>query len=302
MASSEEKASKKGSAAVRPIVSVISGGIAGAVEAFATYPMELGKTRIQLRQKAGVKQPRNPFKVVSTIYRTEGLRALYAGCTPLVIGSVGKDAVRFLAFDSVKNAFKDPETGRLGPMRNLGAGMAAGVVASIVSVTPTERLKTALVDDARDAKRFKGAMDAIKTILKEDGLIGMYRGFAGTTLKQAVATACRMGSYNVLKDYETRHGYVQSTPVNFVNGAIAGIITTLVSQPADCIKTRSQSAHRTTTMEAVRSIIADDGILGFWKGTVMRLGRTVMAGGILFTTAEGVAKIIEPFFARMPLT
>lgn len=45
------------------------------------------------------------------------------------------------------------------------------------------------------------------------------------------------------------------------------------------MKTRSQSAKATTTMQAIRSVLVEDGIRGFWKGTVMRLSRTVFSGG-----------------------
>ena len=172
--------------------------------------------------------------------------------------------------------------------------MCAGIVASCTAVTPSERIKTALIDDARREKRFTGNLHAIRTIYAEDGLVGFYRGFAGTTMKQAGATAFRMGSYNILKDYQTKHHIQQNVFVNFANGAAAGIITTLATQPFDCIKTRSQSAKRTTTMEAVNSIWADGGITAFWRGTVMRLSRTILAGGILFTTAEAVSKVITP--------
>ena len=60
----------------------------------------------------------------------------------------------------------------------------------------------------------------------------------------------------------------------------AGTITTLATQPFDTIKTRSQSAKATTTMQAISGIIKDGGIRAFWRGTVMRLGRTVFSGGM----------------------
>lgn len=262
-----------------PIVSIISGGIAGGVEAAATYPFEFAKTRVQLRTEKGAIQPRNPFLVVLNVYKKEGYRALYKGCGALVVGSVGKDAVRFLSFDTVKNAFKDKETGALSPLRNMLAGMSAGVLASILAVTPTERVKTALIDDARHSKQYTSTIHCIKQILKEDGMIGLYRGFAGTTMKQASATSFRMGSYNIIKDFEEARQIPQNTATNFANGAVAGVITTLATQPFDCIKTRSQAAQVTTTMQAISSIWLDDGIRGFWRGTVMRLGRTVFAGG-----------------------
>lgn len=211
-------------------------------------------------------------------------------------GSIGKDGVRFLFFDQIKTSFADPETGTLSPLRNLLAGMTAGVVASITAVTPTERIKTALIDDARNEKRFRSGLHATATIWKEDGILGLYRGFAGTTLKQASATAFRMGTYNILKDFEKTKNIEQNTAVNFANGSVAGVVTTLSTQPFDVIKTRSQSAKGTTTAEAIKSVLLDYGVRGFWKGTTMRLGRTVFSGGILFTSYEAAVKIILPLY------
>ncbi|KAK5019719.1 hypothetical protein LTR16_000329 [Cryomyces antarcticus] len=224
---------------------------------------------------------------------------MYKGCSTLVIGSVGKDGIRFLGFDTIKNAFKDPETGTLSPIRNMLAGMGSGVAASIFAVTPTERIKTALIDDARHLKRFNSPMHAVRLIYAESGFLGLYRGFAGTTLKQAFATAFRMGTYNILKDYENTHQIPQTTATNFANGTVAGITTTYATQPFDCIKTRSQSAKGATTLEACRTILADDGVRGFWRGTTMRLGRTIFSGGILFTVYEQVAAILNPVVAKV---
>lgn len=278
-----------------PLVSFVSGGVAGAVEAGATYPFEFAKTRVQLRTEKGVPTPRNPFLVVNQVFREEGVRALYKGCTTLIVGSIGKDGVRFLSFDMIKNAFKDPETGTLTPMRNMLAGMSAGVVASITAVTPTERIKTALIDDARHARRFNSPFHAVRVIYQEHGIVrGLYRGLAGNTLKQASATAFRMGTYNILKDYENTHQIKQSTATNFANGAVAGTVTTYATMPFDTIKTRSQSAEGASTVEAFKSILADGGVKGFWRGTTMRLGRTVFSGGILFTVYEQVAAVLTP--------
>lgn len=44
--------------------------------------------------------------------------------------------MRFLCFDTVKNAFKDRESGVLRPWRNMLAGMTAGVVALVCAARP----------------------------------------------------------------------------------------------------------------------------------------------------------------------
>lgn len=224
------------------------------------------------------------------------MRALYKGCTTLIVGSIGKDAVRFVSFDSIKNGFKDAD-GTLTPLNNMLAGMCAGIAASIFAVTPTERIKTALIDDARHARRFTSPWHAVRVIYAEDGLLrGIYAGFGGNTLKQMSATAFRMGTYNILKDYERTRGIQQSTATNFANGMVAGIVTTYSTMPFDVIKTRCQASQGIPALQAIKDVWADGGIKEFWRGTTMRLGRTIFSGGILFTVYEEVAAIIDPMF------
>ncbi|KAF2860098.1 tricarboxylate transport protein-like protein [Piedraia hortae CBS 480.64] len=280
--------------------SLLAGGSAGAFEAFCTYPFEFAKTRVQLRTEKGSPTPKNPLRVIAQVYRAEGLAALYRGCSTLVVGSVGKDGVRFLTFDAIKNRFKNRETNSLSPLGNLGAGMVSGVLASFTFVTPTERIKTALIDDARGEKRFRGAWHCVRTVYGESGVRGLYNGLEGTTMKQAGATAVRMGSYNILKDLERAKGGEPEDGIlkSFGNGAIAGTVTTLTTQPFDTVKTRCQSARGETALSAIRGVLVDYGIRGFWKGTTMRLGRTVVSGGILFMGYEWAVKILDPVLGR----
>ena len=124
---------------------------------------------------------RNPFAVVGRVWRDEGPRALYRGCSTMVAGSVGKDAVRFVAFDALRAAFEDPDTRTLGPARSVAAGMAAGIVASTLVGTTSERLKTALIDDARTTRRFRGPWDCIAVLVREQGVRrALWRGYVTT--------------------------------------------------------------------------------------------------------------------------
>lgn len=253
---------------------------------------EFAKTRVQLHEDSPT---RNPFKVIRNVIQTEGPRALYKGCETLVVGTIAKDAIRFISFDSIKIAFRDPETGTLSPGRNLLAGIASGVVASTFAVTPTERIKTALIDDARHAKRFTSPWHATRTLIADHGLLrALYRGYVTTTLKQASTTAVRLGTYNILKDFERLRNIPQTTATTFANGALAGTIVVFATQPFDTLKTRAQSVKGAGVVEAFRTVIADYGVKGLWRGSTMRLGRTVLAGGILFTSYEWIATVISP--------
>ncbi|RYC55926.1 hypothetical protein CHU98_g10286 [Xylaria longipes] len=310
-----------------PLVALLAGGIAGGVEAACTYPFEFAKTRVQLYGHEG---SRNPFAVVARVARQEGLRALYKGCSTMIVvvfdeatvlhdfrgakkqarnatsrgisGSIGKDAVRFLMFDSIRSFFEDPVTHRLGTAQSIASGMLAGVVASTMIVTPTERIKTALIDDARTTQRFRSPWHCITVLYREQGFRGaLYSGYVTTTLKQIGTTGFRLGTYSAIKDWERSKGIpVDGVLTSFANGAVAGTVTTLATQPFDTVKTKAQQAKRTGTMDSVRAIMAEDGIRGFWRGTVMRLGRTVMAGGILFTANEEATKMLKLILGQYP--
>jgi solute carrier family 25 (mitochondrial citrate transporter), member 1 len=192
--------------------------------------------------------------------------------------------------------FEDPETHTLGPAQSIASGMVAGVVSSTIIVTPTERIKTALIDDAKTLQRFRSPWNCISTLTAEQGLRrALYAGYVTTTLKQIGTTGFRLGTYSIMKDWEKSRGINVNSPVTtFANGAIAGTLTTLATQPFDTVKTKAQQAKAVGTMDAVRIILKEDGFFkGFWRGTVMRLGRTVMAGGILFTANEQAVKLLR---------
>jgi solute carrier family 25 citrate transporter 1 len=271
-------------------ISLLSGAVAGAVEATATYPFEFAKTRAQLQ--AGSTGSRNPFAVIANVARNDGVGALYTGCSTLILGTAFKAGVRFLSFDSIRKRLAD-DKGVLSPMRGILAGMSAGLVESVVAVTPTERIKTALIDDAKNGtKQFRGGLHASQTILRTHGIAGLYRGLVSTSMKQSATSAVRMGSYNVLKEFSRRNNLPQNSAATFGMGALAGTITVYATQPFDTIKTHAQSARGASTGEAFRSVLHNAGLRGFWSGSTMRLGRLVFSGGIVFTVYEKVSDVL----------
>lgn len=103
-----------------------------------------------------------------------------------------------------------------------------------------------------------------------------------------------MGSYLAMKQAIQSRGFADSSITTFLIGGIAGTVTVYATQPFDTIKSRTQAAHGMTTKEAWKSILADAGVEGLWKGSTMRLGRLVFSGGIVFTIYEKVASILTP--------
>jgi solute carrier family 25 citrate transporter 1 len=158
-------------------------------------------------------------------------------------------------------------------------------------VTPTERLKTALIDDANNQKRFKGSFHALRILVAERGIGNLYRGLVSTTMKQSATSAVRMGSYTILREMSQTHSVPQNTLTTFLMGATAGTITVYATQPFDTVKTRAQSAAGAGTIEAMKSVLRDRGLFGFWAGSTMRLGRLILSGGIVFSVYENIVRV-----------
>lgn len=239
--------------------------------------------------------------------------------------------IGFVAFDQYKQLLADAEGKVTGPRAAL-AGFAAGVTESLLAVTPTESIKTQLyahtsppplsslpkicpntsnhsllvslplhsIDDRkRPVPRMRGFLHAVPIIYRERGVAGFFAGFVPTTARQAANSAVRFGSYNFLKQAAqsyTAPGEKLSTPATFGIGATAGLITVLVTQPLDTIKTRMQSLDARkeygNTARCAARIFREEGVLTFWSGVAPRLVRLVMSGAIVFTMYE---KCMEGF-------
>ena len=93
-----------------PLKSIISGGIAGAIEATVTYPTEFVKTYMQLYKSYSTLGVRH---TISHIYSTHGALGFYRGLSVLVYFSIPKTGSRFGAYQyASNNIFTDQKWGK----------------------------------------------------------------------------------------------------------------------------------------------------------------------------------------------
>ncbi|GMM36548.1 Ctp1 protein [Saccharomycopsis crataegensis] len=291
--------SSRNGSKVDPTKSFIAGGVAGAIEGVVTYPFEFTKTRLQLLDKSAPGS-RNPIVVIYQVSKHQGVRSLYVGCPAFVVGNTVKASVRFFGFDSIKKLLVDKD-GKLSGPRGVVAGMGAGVLESLLAVTPSEAIKTAMIDDKRSpAPKYTQAFGSIK-VIKELGLRKIYAGFLPATLRQASNQAVRLGAYNSIKvQIQKFYGLKPNEPLDsgktFMIGALAGIITVYTTMPIDTVKTRMQALNASdkysSTVNCFMKVYKDEGLKTFWKGSTPRLGRLFFSGGIVFTIYEKMLQVM----------
>ncbi|KZV89477.1 citrate transporter [Exidia glandulosa HHB12029] len=278
----------------KPFHSLFAGAAAGALEAFITYPTEYVKTRSQFGGKR-----EGPIAIVRSTIREKGVTGLYSGCTALVIGNATKAGVRFVSYDYFKTLLAD-DKGKVTAWRSLVAGMGAGLMEAIIAVTPSETIKTKLIDDAkRPQPRFHGLVHGTRIIVAEEGIRGIYRGLGPVMMRQGANSAVRFTTYSTLKQFvqsNARTGTTLPSTVTFGIGAIAGLVTVYTTMPLDVIKTRMQSLEARTeyrnAFHCAYRIFTEEGVRRFWTGTTPRLARLLLSGGIVFTTYEKMMQLI----------
>ncbi|KAH8115051.1 mitochondrial tricarboxylate transporter [Phellopilus nigrolimitatus] len=278
----------------KPVHSLIAGATAGAVEALVTYPTEFVKTRSQF---GGKKE--KPIAIIRETLRTKGVTGLYSGCTALIVGNATKAGVRFLSYDHFKHQLADPQ-GKVSAPRSLLAGLGAGMMEAVFAVTPSETIKTKLIDDAkRPNPQYRGLMHGTASIIKQEGVFGIYRGLFPVMMRQGANSAVRFTTYTTLKQFvqgNARPGQPIPTSITFGIGALAGLVTVYSTMPLDVIKTRMQSIearqHYRNSFHCAYRIFTEEGVLRFWTGTTPRLARLVMSGGIVFTIYEKIISVI----------
>jgi adenine nucleotide transporter 17 len=121
--------------------------------------------------------------------------------------------------------------------------------------------------------QYNSALDGIKQILKEEGFAGLYAGLPSSLLGTASTNFAYFYAYSFLRNnYNKRYnpnGGTLSTALELLLGAAAGAITTLITTPVSVVTTRQQTlpaSERQNVIETTRSIVAEEGVQGLWRG------------------------------------
>ncbi|KIS70007.1 putative tricarboxylate secondary active transmembrane transporter [Mycosarcoma maydis] len=288
---------------VSPSVSVVAGATAGAVEGVATFPIEYLKTVSQFapRDVHGNQQRLSPIEVVRSTLQKEGPKGLFRGCTAMVVGNAGKAGVRFFAFENFRSMLKNKSTGKLSNSSNYLAGMGAGTLEAIFAVTPSETIKTKLIDDSKRAKpRYEqGLVRGTASIVRQEGLAGIYQGVVPVVMRQGSASAIRLGTYSALRDWLPKAHGSGSSLINwlatFSIGAASGVVAVYGTMPFDVLKTRMQAidaARYRSTWHCLTNTLKTEGAAALWRGSVSRSMRLIVSGGVIFSVYEQVVWLL----------
>ncbi|KAJ9105592.1 hypothetical protein QFC19_003574 [Naganishia cerealis] len=172
---------------------MIAGAGAGLVSSIATCPLDVIKTRLQASSAPGetVKQ------LITTIWRTRGIRGLYRGLGPTILGYLPTWGIYFSVYDDIKDKLGKSIGARMvNPdgtvvvgtneqwLVHILAAMTAGATGTIAT-NPLWVIKTRFMAQSimgPNERRYKHTLDACRTIYREEGLGAFYKGLAPSLL------------------------------------------------------------------------------------------------------------------------
>lgn len=186
------------------------GGAAGITSVFFTYPLDIVRTRLSIQSASfkalGDKRPAQlpgMWATLISMYKTEGgILALYRGIIPTVAGVAPYVGLNFMTYEIVRT-YLTPE-GEKNPsaLRKLLAGAISGAVAQTCTY-PFDVLRRRFQINTMSGMgyQYKSIPDAIRVIVAQEGLRGLYKGIVPNLLKVAPSMASSWLSFEVTRDF-----------------------------------------------------------------------------------------------------
>ncbi|XP_053209698.1 mitochondrial folate transporter/carrier-like isoform X2 [Panonychus citri] len=192
---------------------------------------------------------------------------------------------------------------------SLVAGVTGGVLSTLV-LHPLDLLKIRFaVNDGRLSIRphYQNLREGIKTIFKQEGIAGFYRGTIPNLMGAGVSWGLYFLFYNCIKDYLMMERTELTPWLHLLAAGEAGVLTVTLTNPFWVVKTRlclqygnqqqllnSLPNHKvySGTRDAFYKIYKHEGIRGMYKGVIPGLFG-VTHGSLQFMVYEELKKNIN---------
>lgn len=292
--------SDHGGIAIPSYIKAVSGSLGGLMEACCLQPIDVIKTRLQLDPQAH-REYRGIRHCGATIVEREGVRALWKGSTPFATHLTLKYTLRMGSNALFQSALADSQTGKLSASGRLAAGFGAGVLEAVAIVTPFEVVKIRLQQQRSVGLKYTGPVHCATTIVREEGLRGLWAGVAPTIVRNGTNQAVMFSAKNycdklLWKKFEG-DGVTLLPWQSMMSGFMAGFAGPVATGPFDVVKTRLMAQSRGMRggevqykgmVHAITRIYADEGLFALWKGLVPRLMRIPPGQAIMWAVADQV--------------
>lgn len=311
--------------------SPVAGAGAGLASGIVTCPLDVIKTKLQAQGGFSTRSPGSPpakqiyrgvIGSARTIFREEGVRGLYRGLGPMLMGYLPTWAIYLTIYEKSREPYYDM-CGNWWLARCY-ASLTAGACSTVIT-NPIWVIKTRLMSQSNrsssEGKRvgfhYKSTWDAAKQMYRAEGLRSYYSGLAPAMLG-LTHVAIQFPLYEFFKTQFTGYGigehpaedhgstWLGITAATFLSKICASTAT----YPHEVLRTRLQTQQRRHNVassdgmrqgqpkyngmiETCKIIIKEEGWRGFYAGLGTNLIRAVPSAMTTMLTYELLQRTIH---------
>ncbi|XP_057311165.1 mitochondrial glycine transporter B-like isoform X1 [Hydractinia symbiolongicarpus] len=271
------------------IKSFLAGSLSGTLSCVLFQPLDLLKTRLQMASPISVLQKKssqsNMISIVYNVIRTEKVPGLWRGVIPSLYRTVPGVGMYFSTLNFLKSFFSHETTF----YENLALGFTSRAFVGAI-LLPVTVIKSRFESGQFN---YTSVPQALRLIWRVEGLSGLYSGFSATIARDAPFSGLYLMFYSQGKKIASQ-GFIDEPGVktHFLCGVVAGLLASVVSHPADVIKTQMQlyPSRYQNTIHCAKIIHAEHGTIGFLRGMVPRCLRRTLISALSWTVFEELSK------------
>ncbi|KAE8897698.1 hypothetical protein PF005_g17117 [Phytophthora fragariae] len=181
---------------------LFGGAVAGVVSVCITYPLDAARARLTVQGGLANTAHTGVFNTLSTVVRTEGLRGVYRGVLPTIWGIAPYVGLNFTVFETLRTTVPRNENGEPDAMYLLVCGALAGACGQTAAY-PMDILRRRFQLSAMrgDATEYTSTLGGLRTIVREEGARGLYKGLAPNFIKVVPSIAIMFTTNELLKRF-----------------------------------------------------------------------------------------------------
>lgn len=289
-----------------------AGSAAGLATVSFSHPLDVVRTRFQVNDGRLLHLPtyKNTPDALFTIARTEGLRGLYAGFYPAVLGSTISWGLYFFFYSKAKQHYLRSRE-KLSPGLHLASAAEAGALVCCCT-NPIWLVKTRLqLQTPQQARPYSGFHDALRTILKEEGWKALYKGLI-PGLFLITHGAIQFTAYEELRKVVISFRTTESeqslnTAANSLDtidyailGASSKFAAISLTYPFQVIRARLQQRptikgipRYIDSWHVAKETARFEGLRGFYKGITANVLKNAPAASVTFIVYENVLNMLK---------
>ncbi|DBA03445.1 TPA: hypothetical protein N0F65_002853 [Lagenidium giganteum] len=297
----------------------VGGAVGGMTAAVLTSPLEVVKTRLQIRngiQAFGSARP-TTFGVMRSICKTETVFGLWRGLTPTLIGVVPSRAIYFGSYSKFKESLSSH--GLQGRVHNFMSAAAAGSLSATL-MCPIWVVKTRLqllpahseftpprqnvlslgvsqsgrmMSTSRPAPQFSSIRHVATDMYLREGPRAFFRGLSASYWGIS-ESAIQFAMYEECKQFIDEPTHLQL----FLSAGACKLVAAALTYPHEVVRTRmreqraplgSKELKYRSMIQSLRTIFQEEGTRGLYGGLPAHLMRVVPNAAIMFLVVEIVA-------------